>query len=83
MSAKKVKNAGWIKWGQVNGTRAEFNAYFQNLPTMKRKVCWIGLNCDHCLTNIASQDYDQRARALVVYALTNFRPILMVFLASG
>ena len=72
-------------WAHKNPyrTRAEFNTYFKNLPTTKRKVCWIGFNCDCCPLNIASQDYDQWAQALVVYALTNFGPILTVFLASS
>ena len=58
--------------GNPNGTRCEFDAHFDALPTEKRKVRRIATACNH-FANVASQEYDQKAETLVVLGLTTFR----------
>jgi len=59
-------------WAGENpsGTRNEFNAYFKGLPRAKRGVC--GLTKGNNIIKVASQEYDQKAEALVILALTVF-----------
>lgn len=63
------------------GTRSEFNKHFDELPDTERKVCRIAM--DGNPIDVAPQEYDKQAEALVVLMLLKFESTLTLSLASG